>query len=342
MTPADLAGVLEMLAQALRLLPAGAVASPAAQAVTAVVAPPAPARTLGDWLDVHARVLLTRGYHAQTLKNRRSNLAHIRRLWGMRPLADLKAQEIQAKLRTLSTSGAGRVLGELRDAYSEAIVAGWTDTSPADHVKAPRHKVLRERLMIDVWQRMRALAATLRQRWVEPMLLLALVIGQRRADLAKVAFADVVDGHLRVEQQKKAGKAIGARMEIPLTLRMDCIGMTLGDVIERCRDSARPGPTLLRQANGRPIEMSSLSARFCECIKTVLGAADPGQYKRPSLHENRSLSARCYIAQGMSPAVVQTLLGHSNLEMTQLYLHERGAEAQKWKRVPTQTTRNTE
>lgn len=332
MNPADLAAMLEMLAHALRLLPTGVATSHEASVVT----PPAPTRTLGDWLDVHSGVLLTRGYHAQTLKNRRSNLKHIRHLWGARPLADLKAQEIAAKLRTLSTSNAGRVLGELRDAYREAIVAGWIETSPADHVKAPRHKVLRERLMFDVWQRMRDLAGTLRQRWVEPMLLLALVIGQRRADLAKVAFADVVDGHLRIEQQKKAGKAIGARVEIPLTLRMDCIGMTVGDVIERCRECAKPGPTLLRQANGRRIEMSSLSARFCECAKAALGDADPGEYKRPSLHEVRSLSARCYVEQGMAPAVVQTLLGHSDIEMTKVYLNERGAEVKRWKRVAAQ------
>jgi integrase len=40
-------------------------------------------------------------------------------------------------------------------------------------------------------------------RWgrIIAMLLLALHTGQRRADLAKMRFDDVVDGHLRVEQQ---------------------------------------------------------------------------------------------------------------------------------------------
>lgn len=165
------------------------------------------------------------------------------------------------------------------------------------------------------------------------MLLLGLAIGQRRADLAKVRFDDVVDGHLRIEQQKEAGKGYGARVEIPLTLRMDCIGMTVGDVIEHCRQSAKPGPTLLRKANGQPIEMSSLSARFCEHIKAVLGDKDPGTHKRPSLHETRSLSARCYIEQGIAKDVVQTLLGHSDIEMTELYLLERGISSHKWKRV---------
>jgi len=345
MTPADFAGMLEMLAQALRSLPMApqpSTAAPAAPSATApalapTAAPAAPAgRTLADWLDVHEGILLTRGYKAQTLKNRRGNIAHVRRLWGAVPVDGLKPQAVATGLRTFGkdkSSTAVRVLSELRDAYTEAIAAGWAESSPARDIKPPKHKVMRERLEFGVWQQMRELARTSPQRWVESMLLLALVIGQRRADLAKVRFDDVVDGHLRIEQQKEAGKGYGARVEIPLTLRLDCIGMTVGEVIEHCRQSGKPGDTLLRQANGRPIEMSSLSARFCEHIKAVLGDTDPGTHRRPSLHEVRSLSARSYVAQGIDPRIVQTLLGHSDIEMTELYLNERGLSKNKWKRV---------
>lgn len=252
------------------------------------------------------------------------------------PIGELRPHAVASALRTFPkerSSTAVRVLSELRDAYVEAIANGWAETSPAAHVKAPKHKVMRERLELDVWMRMRTLATAGPQRWVESLLLLALTIGQRRADLAKVRFDDVVDGHLRIQQQKEAGKGYGARVEIPLTPRMECIGMTLADVIERCRESAKPGPTLLRQANGRPIEMSSLSARFCEHIKAVLGDGDPGTHKRPSLHETRSLAARAYVAQGMDSKVVQTVLGHSDIEMTELYLNDRGLSRDKWKRV---------
>ena len=342
MTPADLAGMLEMMAQALRMLPAGGLPMPAVQpAVPAVAPPPAsvPAlttRTLADWLDVHDGVLLTRGYKAQTIKNRRSNLAHVRRLWGTVPVAELKPHAVASALRTFPkdrSSTAVRVLSELRDAYVEAIANGWAETNPARDIKPPKHKVMRERLELEVWMQMRTLAQASPQRWVESMLLLGLAIGQRRADLAKVRFDDVVDGHLRIEQQKEAGKGYGARVEIPLTLRMDCIGMTVGDVIEHCRQSAKAGPTLLRKANGKPIEMSSLSARFCEHIKAVLGDKDPGMHRRPSLHETRSLSARTYVAQGLDPKTVQTLLGHSELEMTEMYLNDRGLSRNEWKRV---------
>lgn len=157
--------------------------------------------------------------------------------------------------------------------------------------------------------------------------------GQRRADLAKMRFDDVVDGHLRVEQQKKAGKPVGARLAIPLTLRLRATGMTLGEVIEFCRTIGKPGDTLLRQANGRPIEMSSLSARFHELIEAVCAEDAYKKYEWPSLHEVRSLSARTYIDEGMPPSTVQTLLGHKHIDMTQVYLDDRGLTAADWKLV---------
>jgi integrase len=265
MNPADLAAALELMAQALRHLPAAAAAAPQPQPQ------PAPAelhRTLAEWLDVHERLLRDRGYKAQTLKNRTANLAHVRRLWGQRPVASIKPHEVATQLKTFGpdrTSTAGRVLAELRDAYTEAIANGWADNNPAAHIKAPKHRVLRARLKLETWQAMRTLAHAGPQRWVESMLLLALVTGQRRADLARMRFEDVVDGHLRVEQQKQAGKGYGARVEIPLALRLDVIGMTVGEVIEHCRSTAKPGATLLRKAGGGAIEESSLSARFRAC-----------------------------------------------------------------------------
>jgi integrase len=265
-------------------------------------------------------------------------------MWGQVPINELRPHAVASALKQFPrerSSTAVRVLSELRDAYVEAIANGWAETSPAAHIKAPKHKVMRERLEFEVWAKMRALSAASPQPWVQSMLLLALTIGQRRADLAKVRFDDVVDGHLRIQQQKEAGKGYGARVEIPLTLHMDCIGMSVGEVIEQCRGSAKPGPTLLRQANGRPIEMSSLSARFCEHIKVVLGDGDPWTHKRPSLHETRSLSARTYVAQGIDPKVVQTLLGHSDIEMTELYLNDRGLSRHEWKRVDVGANRAT-
>lgn len=334
MTPADLADMLQLLAQALRSMPAGA-----APAGMAAPAQPAAGRTLGEWLDVHEGILRDRGYKPQTLKNRGANLKHVRRLWGTQPIATLKPHQVAAALKQFPparSSTAVRVLAELRDAFREAIANGWAETNPAAHIKPPRHKVKRARLTFETWQGMRTLAQAGPQRWVEPLLLLALVTGQRRADLAKMAFADVVDGCLRIEQQKQAGKGYGARVAIPLALRLDAIGMTVGDVVELCRGCAKPGPTLLRKAGGGAIEQSSLSARFHEHIVAVLGEGAHALHEWPSLHEVRSLSARLYRAQGVD---VQTLLGHKHAEMTAVYEDDRGLSRNEWKRVVLVTDR---
>lgn len=39
------------------------------------------------------------------------------------------------------------------------------------------------------------------------------------------------------------------------------------------------------------------------------------------------------MAQGLDQKTVQTLLGHSELEMTELYLNDRGLSRNEWKQV---------
>lgn len=289
--------------------------------------------TLAEWLVTYRKAVAERGYHQQTLRNRAASLKHVETMWGEMPLRGIRPVDIAAKLKLWTPHTARRVLGELRDVYVEAINNGAAESSPAAHVKPPKSEGLRKRLKLDTLQAMLDLSRASPQRWVHAMLLLALHTGQRRADLAKMRFDDVVDGCLRIEQQKKAGKTRGARLAIPLSLRLKCTGMTLADVIEHCKTIAAPGETMLRKVGGGPIEMSSLSARFRAHIVAVCG---PDAYKRfewPSLHEARSLSARTYIAEGMAPAVVQTLLGHKHAEMTKVYLDDRGLTEAEWKTV---------
>lgn len=340
MNPADLAAMLELMAHALRSAPS-LPGQPAALAPSAALQPPEAQRPLSEWLTVYDRLLTERGYKAQTLKNRRANLAHVRRLWGHVPMRSLRPHAVSSALKEFlpgMSSTARRVLAELRDVFVEAIANDWADTNPAAHVKMPSHKIKRGRLTFATWQAMRALSQASPQRWVESMLLLAIATGQRRADLAKMRFDDIVTDeagrqHLRVQQQKEAGKGYGARLEIPLTLRLEVIGMTVGQVVEHCRASALPGATLLRKAGGGSIEESSLSARFHEHIRAVMGDAAHVRHEWPSLHEVRSLSARLYREQGLSMETVQTLLGHKHTEMTSLYVDDRGLSASQWKRV---------
>lgn len=313
--------------------PPVAPAPPAPQAPEPLTPTEAGAETLATWLTTFRTIIGDRGYSAQTIKNRTTSLAFLETHLGTRPLRAIKPHEIAAVLKRCTPHKAARVLGELRDVYTEAIANGAAENNPAAHIKKPASPSIRKRLTLETWQAMFQLAKAGPQRWVPAMLLLGLHTGQRRADLAKMRFDDVVDGHLRVEQQKKARKKVGARVAIPLSLRLQATGLTLGEVIELCKSIGKPGDTLLRQASGKPIEMSSLSARFRELIVTVCGAGAYEQFEWPSLHEVRSLAARTYIAEGMTPATVQTLLGHAHAEMTALYLDDRGLTSGNWKLV---------
>lgn len=288
---------------------------------------------MAGWLQTFRSIIGDRGYNSQTVRNRSTSLAYIEAQLGARPLRAIKPHEISTMLKGCSPHKAGRVLMEIRDVFVEAIANGAAEVNPAAHVKKPASPGVRKRLTLDTWQMMFELAKTGPQRWVPAMLLLALHTGQRRADLAKMRFDDVVDGCLRIEQQKKARKPVGARVAIPLTLRLQATGLTLGDVIELCRGIGAPGEYLLRKQGGGRIEESSLSARFREHIVAVCGEGAYQRFEWPSLHEVRSLSARTYIAEGMRPEVVQTLLGHAHAEMTAIYLNDRGLTAGEWKTV---------
>lgn len=298
------------------------------------VAEQAPASdSIAAWLKTFRQILGERGYSQQTMRNRGTCINYIEQQLGSRPLRAVKPHEIATMLKKCSPHKAGRVLMELRDVFVEAIANGEAEVNPAAHVKKPASPGIRKRLTLEVWQRMFALAKANSVQWLPLMLLLGLHTGQRRADLAKMKFTDVVDGRLRVEQQKKARKKIGARLAIPLNLRLEATGMTLGEVIELCRLAGKPGPTMLRQANGKPINMSSLSARFRQVIVEVCGKDAYKQFEWPSLHETRSLSARTYMAEGMTDATVQKLLGHAHAEMTAIYLNDRGLTEAEYKLV---------
>ena len=156
------------------------------------------------------------------------------------------------------------------------------------------------------------------------MLALALVTGQRRSDLCKMRFADVWDGHLHVQQAKT-----GARLALPLALRLDAVGLTLAEVIEDCKGYAVGSEFLLRKHDGHQLGDASLSARF-ETAREGAGVALKDEHP-PSLHECRSLSERLYRAQGIN---TMTLLGHKHQQMTDVYNDDRGLSRGEWKTLP--------
>ena len=281
-------------------------------------------RTLGDWLVIYRQVIESRQICDKTKANHRSAIAHVAAAFGERTIGSVRPHEVAGFINRLAVDtpqAAKRALFETREIFSEAINYGWVDRNPATPVKPPPAKVRRRRLTLDQWKAIYAWSVANQPPWVSRMLMLALVTGQRRSDLAKMRFSDVWDGFLHIEQAKT-----GARLALPDALRLGAIGRSIGEVISDCRDYAQGSEFVLRKHNGTSLVLASLSARFEEARDAVIPLTGSGI--PPSLHECRSLSERLYRAQGVNTMV---LLGHKRQEMTDIYNDDRGLSAGEWK-----------
>ena len=282
-------------------------------------------KTVSEWLIQYDEILTTRPFGAKTLANRRNYIKYLKEGFGDALITDIKPHHVAQLVRAIYKErphAARRVLIEAKDCFSEAVAYGWINTNPAAAIKHMIAKVVRKRLSLDDWKSTYEYAQKNLPPWIHRMLLLALVTGQRRGDLQKMKFSDVSDGYLHIKQQKT-----GMLIRLPLALRLNVIGVSVGEAIELCKDYAPEGDNLLRKSTGKPLTLASLSARFetaRECaFGKYVGEGDP-----PSLHECRSLAERLYRQQGIN---TQTLLGHKHQRMTDLYNDDRGLEAGVWK-----------
>lgn len=282
-------------------------------------------RTIGEWAETYRKIIDGKPVEEKTKVNRRSTLAHI--LNGLGPdriISTVKPHDVSGLVMGIHKEHpqlAKRVLIEAKDFFNEAVSYAWLLRSPAASIKAPHVRVMRQRLTVEQWRKIHEWSIANQPPWVGCMLVLALVTGQRRSDLEKMQFGDVWDDHLHVCQAKT-----GMRLAIPLGLRLDEIGVSVGEAIEACRKYAVNEDYLLRKHNGQPLGMASLSARFEEAREGALPVFASGH--PPSLHECRSLSERLYRAQGIN---TMTLLGHKHQAMTDVYNDDRGLSRGEWK-----------
>jgi hypothetical protein len=326
--------------------------------VREIIAGKTPGQTLADFRDRYLEVFGLRNPSPNTIRSRKSALqAWIVHL-GDTPLHRLETSQVAELLRQRVKAGQGRMAQALRSAlidvltvaHEEGLVPAATP-NVARLTRQPKAVVRRARLTLEQWQALDALAADRRrfEPWVGHALRLALVTGQRREDLAAARFRRgrdwdrlfqewqearrngervepgrhpypvVEDGALHVVQGKT-----GALVRIPLTLRLEVVGLSVGDVIKQCRDRVA-SPYLLHHATpstlaqpGDPVHIDTLSRSFAR-LRQAAGWTDTSP---PTFHEIRSLAARLYSEQGTDP---QALLGHKEARMTAVYQDLRGA-----------------
>lgn len=248
-------------------------------------------------------------------------------------MPDIGIQEVTTKMLAAITdeykaNGKARMAQTLRsvwiDLFKEAQHAGEVEPgyNPALATRKIFVRVSRSRLNLEMWKAIFEAASNMAP-YVQNSMLLAVVTGQRRGDIAKMKFSDVWDGHLHVEQQKT-----GAKLAIPLSLRCEMLDITLAQVIKRCRDRV-VSPWLLHHVvssgtvkAGDQIGESSLSVSFKLAVDSTGLSVESGK-TMPTFHEQRSLSERLYEEQGIN---TQQLLGHSSDRMTAQYHSDRGLD----------------
>jgi integrase len=288
--------------------------------------------TVAKWRKKFLRIVSDRELCPATVaeKCRISNelcraIGNRKRLRRVRPVHIARA--VAAVWKTGQQAKARRMLSVARDFFREAADNGYLDQNPALHVKPRSYRVRRARLSLKTWRRVQAALDAEPVAWRRCLALLALVTGQRRSDLAAMRFDDVWGGFLHIVQLKT-----GERIALPMDLRLNVIGLSLGEVIELCRGYAPAGATLLRKrGGGGALCVSSLSKSWSQAFHAA-NAWTRTDRTCPSLAEIRSLAARLYRKQGVD---TKTLLGHRRESTTAIYLDDRGQgrEAGEWRKL---------
>lgn len=247
--------------------------------------------------------------------------------YGMSMLSEVSVRDIADLLDEYRKRGQNRMAQIVRmvliDVYKEAQHAGEVPPgyNPALATRQPRHKVVRERLSFEEWSSIFEAAAEM-PNYIQNTMLLALLTGQRLGDIARLQFSDIWDGYLHIQQEKT-----GTKLAIPLSLKCEKLGLSLEDVISRCRDRILSKYVIhhhhstSQATRGESVKSNTITTGFSlarsKCgIEWKKGSA-------PTFHEQRSLAERIYRDQGVN---TQLLLGHKNQVQTDRYNDDRGKD----------------
>lgn len=247
---------------------------------------------------------------------------------GDRLCGDLTVKDCADLIASIHVSGkehqAQAVRGRLSTLCRRAQEMGWMQTNPAQVTAKPKARVSRSRLSLEQFLLIRENASEFLPRAMN----LALITGQDRSTIATMKRSEVKDGRLICQRSKTEDS--NAPIAIPVTLRLDVLGLSLDDVLkERSRVIS---PHLVHHTvdypgtpAGSPVHVDRISDAFTEARRAakIPDIGSDGK-EAPTFHEIRSLAKRLYKAQG--GVDTKTLLGHSTEAMSDLYENARDME----------------
>lgn len=290
----------------------------------------------GKWIEIYRPILLAgkgdKPLAPNTLKSYRAELRRAASMFdASKAASEITTVDIIAELDKLTTAGkmntAAGMRAHLYESFRQMIVRGWRTDNPVEAIDNIKVRVKRARLSFDVFMQV---YRTEEKIWAKNAYALALVSGQAREECASALFKDIRESAWWCDRGKT-----GARLILPLELRLERFGMSLADVVKQCRSTGVLSKHLIHQTKnwnrsrrGDPIAFDTISSCFSSTLASLelaWGDKDP-----PTFHEIRSLSGRLYEKEGrVNP---QELYGHADEETTQIYLDERDGK-REWIRV---------
>ncbi|KWV17185.1 integrase [Xanthomonas translucens] len=292
-----------------------------AQAADLVAKVTGAAKTVADAIEVfRADDIPERKWGAATAAGYEIVVRRIKAGLGDRPLESLTVKDCAEWLRTDTESPRGRqtrrlVLGWV---LACAVQEGWIDNNPALVTRKFSHERKRERLTVETYKAIHAVAPT----WLQVAMDLSLMTLLRRDDVVNVGFADAHDKALWVIPSKTEDSTL---VKLKITMTQD-----LAALIARARDDVvspfivhrLPGkarPTHMR-AESRSHHTQVLPEQLTRAFAEARVAAKIESENPPTFHEIRSLGGALLRQAGWTLQQVQALMGHASETMTTVYL----------------------
>lgn len=274
--------------------------------------------------DVLAEMPVSEVYN--TAKTQRSQDKQIRAALGEKACASLTVKNCAEFIEGVEKAGKARSAQALRSRLMSVCQRGqqlgWMSSNPAEVTRQPSVEVKRGRLTLEAFRAIYAQADGVSE-WLGRAMRLAIVTGADRSTICGMTRAMVGNGLLTFQREKTS-----AWIAVPLSLRLEVLGLTLADVVEE-----RTGVLskhLIHHVRpwgnapvGSPIHPNAVTRAFTEARK-LAKIPDEGA---PTFHEIRSLCKRLYTEQG--GVDTKALLGHSTERMADLYADPRGVEPVK-------------
>lgn len=254
--------------------------------------------TLHEWLDIYKEKLNDRELKEKTLSDYSSRINVIKLNFDDKDITEITARDIATFISSYPKKSMAKLLRlTLSDAFNEAIADGILTTNLVSVTRSPKITVQRPRLSLEDFK---YTLNNIRKKY-RLLFLLSLLTAQRISDIANMKWEDIRNDRLYVTQIKT-----GAKIAIPLDLKLNAIGWSLREVLDGIDKNKN---TIC------DVSKASLRNRFSSAL--------PEYENKPTFHEIRSLSARLY-EEEKGAEFAQKILGHKSMQMTDRYLDDRG------------------